>query len=949
MARSFLTPINLNVNELQNFVVGRLSTTSISNLTGSDLVGGRLQYDLTTNVLKYYDGGSLSWKTIATGGSTFYIGTQQVSIGNSSGDVTSLPGVTSVNGTTIPSSATLVTTGYTGSLGLTSVGTLTSLTMGGNISLGSTNGTDGYKITGLKDPSSDYDAVNKKYVDGVAAGLNAHPAVNYATTGALGTTANLVGGTITTTYSNGTNGDGATLTIATSSNWTEIKVDGQTVTAGDRILIKNQGGTTSNLQNGLYTVTTVGAVGNTTSFVFTRAADANSTPEVAAGDITYVLAGTANGGNGFVQTATITAIGTTPIAWSQFSGSSTTTAGAGLTPNGTNPNQIDVNAAGGLSVNVSDQLIISDISPSLTTGTNFGSATAVPTIQVNSRGQITSLSSTNIGSLAASVISTGQIGSARGGTGADLSAAAAGAIPYFSSTGVMSALSAGAATQVLIGGASSPAWTNISGLSVSSAATATSSNSSVFTNDTTSAGTTFYPTFVSGSTSPAALIISSTKLSYQPSTGTLTSTVFSGSGASLTSLNATNLATGSGAVTLQAASNSNTTVTSAGTGTTTVSSAATTTITSSGTGGVAISATASGGSIVIGGLSNISTNPADNTFRGNNNSTTATTGSPRGGHLYVSGGGATGTGASSKAVGGDVYLDGGNYTTALGTFGSVQIGNNGTKDIFIGTGSVSTGVITIGNTAGSGTITLGQSSSTQTVGIATGSITTGTKTVNIGTGYGGGGTTTITIGDSTIGTTTINGTVKLPTVGTSGFVKLGSGGILSPALSTDYVASVSGTTNQISVNQTTGALTVSLPSAVTISGAMTAGSFVKSGGTGSTLLKDDGTTLATNTLVTTSSNYVTSINGSTGATSFGSSTAQSNGNLTRYYRTTCANSLSTTINHGYGQWVIVQVFDSSTGALVDVDVVNTSTSGGTTTVTFATTPALNAYTIVIIG
>ena len=54
-------------------------------------------------------------------------------------------------------------------------------------------------------------------------------------------------------------------------------------------------------------------------------------------------------------------------------------------------------------------------------------------------------------------------------------------------------------------------------------------------------------------------------------------------------------------------------------------------------------------------------------------------------------------------------------------------------------------------------------------------------TVNIGTIYGtagDSGTTTVNIG-STSATTTITGTVKLPTVGTSGFVKLGAGGVLS--------------------------------------------------------------------------------------------------------------------------------------------------------------------------
>ena len=209
----------------------------------------------------------------------------------------------------------------------TFTGTVAAFTSGG-IAMGNN------KITGLGTPTADTDAATKLYVDQIAAGLHVHPSVNYATTGALGTSGNLVGGTITTTYNNGTSGVGATLTIATSSNWTAITVDGQSLVVTDRILIKNQGGTASNLQNGIYTVTSVGAVGNTTSFVFTRALDADQSPEIDAGDLTYVVAGTANGGDGYVQVVNSVTVGTTAIEWSQFSGSGAvpiaTTTSAGL-------------------------------------------------------------------------------------------------------------------------------------------------------------------------------------------------------------------------------------------------------------------------------------------------------------------------------------------------------------------------------------------------------------------------------------------------------------------------------------------------------------------------------------------------------------------------------------------------------------------------------------------
>jgi len=359
MAKSYLTDINLNNNVLLNAKIQAWGSTptGTTNPNGSGTaVAGQLSSYL--------------------GALYIFNGTAWVQVGNALSDSTS------TTSSTTGASSTAVKAAYDlAALALPKSGG----TMTGSVSFGSTNGTNGNGITGLNDPSGDYDAVNKKYVDTIAAGLNAHPAVNYATTGALGTSGNLVGGTITTTYSNGSSGSGATLTIATSSNWTAITIDGQALTVGDRVLIKNQGGTSSNLQNGIYTVTTVGAVGNTTSFVFTRALDYNSTPEVAPGDITYVLAGDKNGGNGFVQTAVISAIGTTAIAWSQFSGASTTLAGNGLVTNGTNPNQIDV-ASTTLTVG-SNAVDLTSVSPT-TTGT-AGTGTVVQSQTVDTYGRVT--------------------------------------------------------------------------------------------------------------------------------------------------------------------------------------------------------------------------------------------------------------------------------------------------------------------------------------------------------------------------------------------------------------------------------------------------------------------------------------------------------------------------------------------------------------------------------
>ena len=56
------------------------------------------------------------------------------------------------------------------------------------------------------------------------------------------------------------------------------------------------------------------------------------------------------------------------------------------------------------------------------------------------------------------------------------------------------------------------------------------------------------------------------------------------------------------------------------------------------------------------------------------------------------------------------------------------------------------------------------------------------------------------------------------------------------------------------------------------------------------------------------------------------------------------------VNHALGQWVTAQLFETSTGAQVEVDVTNASTSGGTTTFTFASSQSdRSAYTYVIVG
>jgi hypothetical protein len=101
-------------------------------------------------------------------------------------------------------------------------------------------------------------------------------------------------------------------------------IDGVAVVAGDRVLVKDQGTASA---NGIYDV----AAGS-----WTRSSDADTSAEVTAGMYTFVEEGTVNGDVGFVLTTNnpIT-LGSTGLVFTQFSSTSSVTAGNGLTKTGT--------------------------------------------------------------------------------------------------------------------------------------------------------------------------------------------------------------------------------------------------------------------------------------------------------------------------------------------------------------------------------------------------------------------------------------------------------------------------------------------------------------------------------------------------------------------------------------------------------------------------------------
>jgi len=142
------------------------------------------------------------------------------------------------------------------------------------------------RITGLASPTVGSDAVNKTYADATAAGLNIKtPAV----AGTVNANVTLSGGAPNT-------------------------LDGVSLVADDRVLVKNQ---TDNTQNGIYFVATLGSGANGT---WTRTTDAVTGAELVTGTYIFIAGGTVNTNASYVMTTTgdIT-LGTSAIVWSLFS------------------------------------------------------------------------------------------------------------------------------------------------------------------------------------------------------------------------------------------------------------------------------------------------------------------------------------------------------------------------------------------------------------------------------------------------------------------------------------------------------------------------------------------------------------------------------------------------------------------------------------------------------
>lgn len=205
------------------------------------------------------------------------------------------------------------------------------------------------KIQQAQAPTTDQDLTNKYYVDSVAAGFDPKESSRVATL------VDLI--SIGATYSptGGTSGTGAMLLAP-------ITLDGVGLTAGDRILVKDQ---IDARENGIYVVISATA---TSTWYRSSDMDGNPTAEISVGNFSFVTEGTTYGGNGFVVVASgtwsgVLPVNTAPIVWTQFSGGGSFIWGDGLSNLG-NVIGVDLAPSSGLTFSSTKLTIDSNIAGS---------------------------------------------------------------------------------------------------------------------------------------------------------------------------------------------------------------------------------------------------------------------------------------------------------------------------------------------------------------------------------------------------------------------------------------------------------------------------------------------------------------------------------------------------------------------------------------------------------
>ena len=317
MAQKFLTNLDLNQNQLINGTFEKLATNP-----SSGNFEGRLVFNTTTNTLMVYAGGA--WKktvhSIASGGGAGIA--EALTVTESNGTVTITPNVADTDSAgLLPAAMWQMLTDATDAAT--------------NSKLVKRDSSGNAKVA---TPTDSAHIATKGYVDAARQGLDVKQSVRVATV--------------------------SPINIATDLQAGET-IDGETLVAGDRVLVKNQSTAT---ENGIYVAVASGAA--------SRSSDANGTAdtgELKPGTFTFVEEGTTNSDKGFVVSTNGTiAIDATAIAWTQFSGAGSFTAGNGISQSG---NTINVNVVAGRTEITADAVDIASTYVGQTSITTLGTIT----------------------------------------------------------------------------------------------------------------------------------------------------------------------------------------------------------------------------------------------------------------------------------------------------------------------------------------------------------------------------------------------------------------------------------------------------------------------------------------------------------------------------------------------------------------------------------------------
>ena len=317
MAQKFLTNIDLNQNQLINAKFEALATNPT---TGN--FEGRMYFNTATFTLMVY--ANSAWKksvhSIASGGGVGIA--EALTVSESNGTVTLTLNVADTDSAgLLPAAMWQMLTDATENA---TASKLVKRDASGNAKVAV--------------PTDAAHIATKGYVDSARQGLDVKQSVRVAST--------------------------ANVAISTGLEAGDI-IDGVTLVAGDRVLLKNQ---TTTSENGIYVAVASGAA--------SRSSDANGTAdtgELKSGTFAFVEEGTVNFDSGFVVSTdgTIT-VGSTGITWTQFSGAGSFEAGDGLSKTGT---QVNVNVTANRTAITADAIDIASTYVGQSSITTLGTIT----------------------------------------------------------------------------------------------------------------------------------------------------------------------------------------------------------------------------------------------------------------------------------------------------------------------------------------------------------------------------------------------------------------------------------------------------------------------------------------------------------------------------------------------------------------------------------------------